>query len=293
MRTKNKNAVMALSPARPVIFRHHDYREFLRVWFEYLKKEKKEISLRWVAKKAQLSCAYLPLVLNGQRKLSSRALEKLGPWMDLKEEELSYLSLLRTLSDGDTSDIRKAALQRLQKFGAYQQLNTNEMEVFRYLTKWYYVAIREMAQLPDFLAEPEWISARLEGRVTIPEAREAIEFLTQNGYLKIKKNNRAEATQKELECMGGVYRLALTQFHHEMLQVASDIFTTDSKTPRRIEGYTMAFPKDKLDAVGNIISDAINSIQKLSQSQKSPDSVYHVAFMAVPLTSQGKETKKL
>lgn len=260
----------------PEIYTYHDHLAFLRDWLAYRKASQPGFSLRTLAKEAGISAAYLPLVLAGKRTLTFKALQKLAPHLGLNRQERSYLEALVTLGTADSQTVRLDALEKMKRFGSYQKANPKEFEAYQYLTHWYYVAIREMVSLPGFEATPEWIQPRLKFNVPLAEIKAALEFLEKNGYLT--------TPNKSIECVGGVYRVALTQFHHEVLDLAARSITDTPSEQRSIQGHTVALGSQQLDEARKILDEALKKIQSLSQSESTPDSVYHVELALFPLS---------
>ena len=277
--------------SRPDIYGYHDYRVFLRDFFLYRKAMESSFSLRALCREANLASGYLPMVLSGLRSLSGKALAKLARPLGLQMPELSYLELLCTMADADSPQVRLDALERIQRFRSYRELNPREIEVYRYLTRWYYVAIREMTALEGFRADAAWIQERLRAKVPLKEIEQALEFLKSNGYLEVLPDGTAKLPQKDVQCVGGVYRIALAQFHREMLTRASDSLSHTSSEERTITGHTVAVAPEQYDEVKRILDEALTKIAQLPQSE-SPSSVYHVALAAFPLTkpSGGKKS---
>lgn len=284
-RSSNREAVAA----RPDIFAHHDYREFLKAWFGFRKRSERGFSLRSLARKAGLSAAYLPLVLKEDRSLSADGLSRINPHLGLKEGERDYLELLRELGEAHTAPQRLEAVQRMQKYREYRSLNSKEVEAYRYLSHWYYVAIRELAAVPGFKTDPDWIRRRLGGRVSSSEAREALEFLLDRGYLERSGSEGARQTKKNVECVGGVYRVALGQFHREMLRLVEELLSEVESERRTVQGYTMAIPAERFGEVKAILDEAMAKIESLNDRPGRTDTVYHVEVVAVPLTEPEKE----
>src|SRR5690606_1478920 len=123
--------------------------------------------------------------------------------------------------------------------------NPRELEAYRYLTHWYYVAIREMASLPGFRAEPRWVAPRLRGGVSVKEAEQALEFLREFGFLREQPDGSVALADKDIKCIGGVYRLALAQFHREMLALISRLLPRTPREERFVAGHTFAIPRSR------------------------------------------------
>ena len=119
--------------ARPDIYQHHDYREFLGEWVEWNKSVAK-FSLRQLSSDCGFSPSYLSLVLSGQRNLSPKAAAQLAQAMDLDSSEQSYFKWLRNLAESSSQEERLKALQQILRFRNFKSLNPKEFEIFKYLT---------------------------------------------------------------------------------------------------------------------------------------------------------------
>lgn len=274
---------------RPDVYRYHDYRAFLKDWFAYKKASQSSFSLRSVAREAGLAAGYLPMVLRGQRALSEKALTKLNRPLGFSSSEGSYFRLLVILGETDSQDVRLDTLAQLQRFKGYRAANVREFDVHRYLTHWYYVVIREMALLPDFRADAAWIQGRLKVRVPLRDIEGALEFLSANHYLEIADDKSAKVPVKDLNCVGGVYRIALTQFHREMLALAIQSMENTRSEERLILGHSFSIPAENFSKAKAILQSALKSITELETSkEKEADTVYHLEMAVFPLTQKGR-----
>jgi uncharacterized protein (TIGR02147 family) len=273
---------------RPDIYQYHDYRLFLKDWFGYLKTVKSGFSVRALARNSGLSESYLSMVLSGDRNLSAQKLTRLSPFLGLDQSQQSYLGWLRTIIEADEEDERLEALKKIQRFEKYRALNSRDIEDYEYLTHWYYVSIREMTALPDFVLDADWIRRRLKNRVGVEEIREAIEFLTMHGYLSIE-NGKCLRPDKPVHGKTGVIRPALIKFHREMLSQACDSIETTPREERNISAHTAAIPLAHMDEVKKIMEDARAKIIALTAKDVTTESeVYHFGFLAFPVTKSRK-----
>lgn len=275
-----------IDSSRPDIFRYHDYREFLRDWFNFLKVTKPGFSLRSLARESGLASGYLPMVLAGSRNLSAKALEKCSRYLGLSPRERNYLDLLRTLGDSDSPEARKEAFEKIQRYRTYQQVNPREIEVYRYLTRWFYVAIREMALLPGFRPDARWIQARLRGKVSLKDVQQALDFLISSGFMTVQPDGSVTVPQKDMQCIGGVFKLALGNFHSEMLGLAIDSISSTPRDRRSVTGHTMAISEKNYQKVVKILESALKQIAELEETDDSNNEVYHIALAAFPLSAK-------
>ena len=271
----------------PEIFRYHDYQAFLKDWLAYRKASQPGFSLRTLAKRAGLAAGYLPMVLGGKRPLTAKALSKLAPFLGLNASEQSFLESLLVLGTSGFHEAHLGALERMKRFQLYQKLNPRETEVYQYLTHWYYVAIREMAALPGFQLNAAWIQERLCVSVPLSEVKAALEFLLRNDFLKTNEAGGVEPLDaKALDCTGGVYRVALSQFHREIFDLAAKAIQNFPREERNIQGHTFALSEKGYATAQAILEEAIQKVQRLGEMEKSGDSVYHMEIALFPLTKR-------
>lgn len=270
---------------KPDIFRYHDYRQYLKDWLVYSKASQSSFSLRTFAAKAGMSASSLSMILSGSRKLTPKTQARLIPSLALNRREAEFLEILALLGNAKNQAERITAFERLNGFRVYRNRNEKEAEVFRYLRHWYYVAIREMSSLPGFKAAPDWIQSRLQYDVPLKEIETALEFLIKHRYIEVLPDGTVQPPDKPLDCIGGVYKMALSQFHHEMLALAGQAIDRTPAEKRNILGYTLAIDSKKFEKIKNLLNKAYDEIRSVSQEASEAEvAVYHVELAFFPLT---------
>ena len=245
---------------KPNIQNYHDYLEFLKDWTEYLKDQESGFSLRKIAKEAGIASGYLPMCFGRKRKLSLKFYEKIKPFLKLSVKEKRFLDLLRIIAESEIAKERVEALTDLQKLKDYKENHHSELEAHQYLSRWYYVAIRELVNLSEFKNEPTWIQERLRGRVSQKEISESIKFLLKYEFILKDSAGKFKVAEKQLSCHEGVYKISLGEFHRQMLDIAKNSIDEVSREERILLGHTVALSKDQYDKVQEILRDAIKRI---------------------------------
>lgn len=274
---------------RPDIFTYHDHLALLRDWVAYLKASQSKFSLRSLAKQAGIASGYLPMVLKGSRPLSAAALAKLIPHLSLNASEQSFLDCLLVLGTSDSHEARMSALERMRRFSQFRQQNLQETAAYQYLTHWYYVAIREMATVPGFRDDPQWIQEQLRFQVPLKDIKDTLEFLFKNKFLEKNAEGRVQAPSEPLNCQGGIYRVALSHFHREIMRLAGESIDKVPSQERNILGHTVAMSAENFEKAREIAEAALKKIAALQESAASGsenDCVYHFEVALFPLTSK-------
>ncbi|MEZ4873403.1 MAG: TIGR02147 family protein [Bdellovibrionales bacterium] len=282
-----------LTTQRPNVFEYHDYREFLNDLLAYLKASRFNLSKRDVAKSSGVASGYLPMVLNRKRNLSVKAVDKFKKALRLNDQEISYLKLLLTLSDSNDQDERLKAVKRMQTFKEYKRNNAKELEVYKYLTHWEYVAIREMSALSDFVLDAKWIQKRLKKHLPLSQIEQAIDFLIKNEFIKLDENNNIVKPDRSLECLSGVFRLSLGGYYKQMLGLGAELFEQTPKEDRNFLSHTVAVTPEKADKIKAILDQALAEVLEITkEADPQAKEVYHVGLLAFPLTESGEKKEQ-
>ncbi len=276
---------------RPELIKFHDYRVYLKEAMAHLIANKEQKSLRSISRDSGISPAYLAMILGGQRNLSEDALHKLAPIFKWSQEEVDHLRNLCLIADSEIHEVRKQALARIQSRAGYSAENQQEIESYRYISHWYFPAIKQLALLPGFRANPKWIQEHLRERVGLPEIRDALKFLFEKGYLKRISKDEVEVKEKGVECHGGVYRIALAQFHREILELASKSIEKVPRDERSLMAEMFpisikSFPRLR-DELNKLVKKIIRDEAKVDQSEV----IYNVSVLSFPISKKVNKIK--
>lgn len=272
------------------LFNYHDYRHYLRDWFDQVRDDQ-SLSLRDIAETCGLSTGYIPMILSAKRNLSEKSLTKLQTALKLNQEEFSYFKHLLLLSDAGGSNERLSAFNEIRKSQSFRNKSTKELEVYQYLSNWLCVVIRELSLRRDFIYSPEWIRERLVRKASIKDIEVSMQFLMTHGFLAKDSNGQITASQKQLDCYTGVYRLSLGEFHKQMFSHAGDSIDLTPRDQRNLLGHTFLIPENKIEELRSLLDETLKKIETLGSEFREAGPVYHVILAAFPLTKKGKELK--
>lgn len=169
--------------ASPTIDRYLDYRRFVRDWMSARRVGQRAVSFGWVARRAGCTPGHVKNVLDGRRRLQGDLLDGFARAMRLDDGDHAYFRALVEFNEAQAPTEVAAALTQLTDMQAQRGVATPESTGLRYLSRWHYAAIRELAFCRGFRDDPEWISQALRGRVSTEEARQALQTLVEIGLL--------------------------------------------------------------------------------------------------------------
>lgn len=274
----------------PSPYGHHDYREFLSAWLAA-----RSISLRSLARKAGLATGYLPMVLSGKRPLTRQALAKILPWLELGKDEAAFLEALLTLGESDSHEERAEALRRMRRHPEYARRNPRDSDAYEYLRQWTTVAIRELAGAPGFRADARWIRRRLRFKAPLAEIQASLDFLFRAGFLRRLEDGSVARPEGRLECSGGIYRIALGEFHRQTLDLAARSIDDVPRAERQLIGHTFRLDENGYRKAVDVLQRALDEIRSLAPQSGDESEVHHLELALFPLTQKkpgGKDDEK-
>lgn len=272
---------MKKRPGKPDIFSYRQSHVYLADLFSWYKT--KNISMRNLAQKLQVSPALLSLITKGKRPLTEENVDVWAPVFSWNPQEVSFLKQLLLLENASVEE-KHEALQSLSRFKSYQEDSSQEVLTYKYLSKWWNVAIREMSEEADFQEEESWIQERLLFKVSLNDIRKSLNFLNKHKLLA------KYGSFRRLDCQGDVYKLSLSGFHEQILEKAVESIHLVSSDNRHILGHTLSLSRDQLPELKRILNETVERIATLAASAGKEQEVYHVALAGFPLTGKPEES---
>ncbi|MFT5586693.1 MAG: hypothetical protein ACI9VR_004292, partial [Cognaticolwellia sp.] len=161
-----------------------DYRKYLAAWFDAQKAADSRYSHRLFARKAGVrSPSLLKEVIAGRRNLTPVTVEGFLLALRLSGEDVDFFRDLVQLDQATTHAEKNTAWTQVAACRRFREARRAEVDFFRYLSTWYYPAIREMALCKAFQADAEWLAERLVPSIRTDQAQEALDTLFDMGML--------------------------------------------------------------------------------------------------------------
>jgi len=261
---KNKPSVEKPRIERPNVFAYTNAHELLTDWFTYLSFKDSKLSLRYISSISGLSPGFLSFILSGKRAFSDKAFDKLSSHLQMKNEEIAYLNVIRKLTGTYSHEVKAEAFEISQKLKAHKDECPEATETYNYLSHWLHVAIRELAQLKGFKIDPIWIKMQLNFDASTKDIRGAVDFLIENRLVVKKEDGTYGVSLKSIGCNDDVFLLAINNYHKEMLQLAYDAQVDMSGISNRaLSGHTLSLSKKQYAEIVNLMSELDKKIREI------------------------------
>ncbi|MGZ5278565.1 MAG: DUF4423 domain-containing protein [Pseudobdellovibrionaceae bacterium] len=227
---------MASNQLTPFVFSNPV--DFLRAVRQHYGERKKPISLqKWAQKLGYRGSRSLELILSGNRLPSEEMLFKLGKDLKLSVVEEKYLALLvkrekLLLAKKPAHEIEMEMSQlRPARFEAQYIDN----EIFRRVSEWYPLVIRQLALTPKFQKDIAWISKKLRGKVSQSQIAASLAE-----WENLVFDRRSLYTAEDVPSQ------AVRTFHKKMLHKAVEAMDEFSVDDREYISITFRGSKNKI-----------------------------------------------
>ena len=205
------------------IYEFINYRTYLQDWYEEKKSQDVKYSYRMLSRMLKSkSPSFLKDVIKGTKNINDDQRDRLIQLMDLNEMEREFFIHLVLLAQSNDPEVRNSSMERISAIRRIEGAERIEGESYRYLSRWYCPAIREMSLQSDFRCDPDWIVARLNPPISRAQVEQALQILTDLDMLEIRSETDFTTKEGSLTTSLQVQGLAVNNYHQQMLRLAQE-----------------------------------------------------------------------
>jgi len=251
----------------------------------------KRLSLRYLARKLDISPPYLSKLLSGQKPLPMHRLRAIAKELELDPAAVRALERAVLREQHQDEDLREnIELEVPGGESALGELPSSGFEIapsYTALEEWYYLPILELITLEGF--EPSWIPVRLGLQPSVAEA--AWKRLLDLGWVKFNEEKGWwEKSANRIRFPAARLDPAIQRHHTKMLQKAADELarrrTEEDFRRRLILGASVATSEAGFRKAEKFLEEALFKAVEIMGSARagSPDRVYYVSLQLFPLS---------
>lgn len=289
MASRERRAYLVVMAARerklPSVFEYVDYRAFLRDHFEVSKATNANYSHRFFARRAGLSSSnFLKLVMDGKRNLGPTTIEKFVKALKLPPDEAAFFADLVALDQAQTVADKNRAFERVAANRRFRVARRLEGPLFKYLTHWYYPAVRELAGRPDFRDDPAWVAEQLMPKINLRQARAALTTLRQLGLLVEDEHGRLVRGDTSLTTGHEVRSIVIPAYHRQMIEQAAASIENVAPDARDVSALTVCVKASSVDDLKQRIRRFREEMLHRCDEEVEPEQVYQLCIQLFPLS---------
>lgn len=265
-------------------------RDFVEAWIEHKQSKRAGFSMRRLCALLELrSPNYLKLILDGKRALTIDLGLKLSKQMGLEKAQSDYfISMIEadSASSEHEHDLGQRKVLRGRRHLKTETFQENQREL---VAHWHHLLVRELTLLPDFEFSPEYVSRKLNGRISLEEARHSLDLLLAHGLIAKKAPETAGdrerwiSTDKVLDTGNETFnRQAMLEHHAETLKVWSEGLAKLNPHEQELGLLHIPIASEKIPELRRRIQQFQDELIGWLVDEKNPDRVVQVGTYLIP-----------
>lgn len=263
---------------------YDDFRNYLRDYYAEQKRRFPSFSYRFFCRKAGLSSpSHFIEIIDGKRKLTSKMMDSFIKGLALNENDARYFTTLVNFNQSKNSTEKQQLLLQMRGMKRKVKQALISTDYFEYYSKWYNIIIRELACIIDWNDDFEFLSKSIVPSIKKSEAREAIEFLLNTGFLK-QDNGRYIQSEPAITSGSEVCSMGIRSFNRFMAERAQKAIEEFPTTERDIQSLTVGISKDGFRLIKQEMQEFISRVVRIVDEDKNADQVYNVNVHLFPMS---------
>ncbi len=281
--------------AAPRVFSYLDYRAFLADWISWKRAQDPTYSYASFAKDGKCSKSAIANVIGGARTARPKTLDSFAKAMDLKPPERNFLGLLVDLDTARDQGVRRLILDRILSSASFGRVRVAEdgpeEAALRYLERWYIPVIRELAALPGFRPEPEWIASVLRPRISPGQAKAALDTLVDLDFVRIRPDGCAEVREVRFRTHDETMHAAAEHWHRQEVRWLLEHYDPRDADGRHLQGAVLTISSAQLPEFKARLTGLVEQLATLADdaSTEGPRGVFQLAIQLLPVTEEVHE----
>ncbi|OIQ16173.1 MAG: hypothetical protein BM556_16065 [Bacteriovorax sp. MedPE-SWde] len=212
----------------------------------------------WAQRLGYKSPSSLTMVMRGQRLPSFDMITALVQDLGMNSRERKYFELLVKLEKfkrkkQDPQEI----MEQLAKLNTDQSKHSVGLKEFSLISEWYFLAIKQLIETPNFIEDEDWIYKKLRKKLTPSQIKRALSTLAELGITGRDDNGKLIVVTKGLITSNDVPSSAIKRHHYGMINRALEAIDEQDVSERQINSVTMKIKKKDIEDAKKSIFDFI------------------------------------
>lgn len=232
------------------------------------------------------------LIIKGQRPLTEKNAEKIVAALALTGKEKSYFLQLVNYQYHSSSQDKERALAKLTQIKSHTIDDEAVKLQMQFYSEWYHMAIYELTHIDAFNSDVEWIARAIVPAIRPEQARESLALLENIGLIRFDElAGRHLPTQAEFSAAQVIAHLAISQYHHHMIDLAKMALADIAENLRDISAVTIAVNQGNVEALKSEIAQFRKQLLEFASKEDDKDVVYQMNLQLFPISKPMKARK--
>lgn len=264
-----------------------DYREYLKDFYAENKAKHPFFSYRYFCNKAGIhSSALYKEIVEGKRNLTEKTLAAFIKGLNLSEKDAHFFTALVHFNQAKTAQDKNRHLEEMRHLLPRLSEKLVPINFYAYYSKWYNIAIRELAVSFDWKGDYTKLANMLEPRIKPSEAKQAINLLLELGFLIKERDGHYRQSDPHITPGREVVSATIRNVNHQFAGLGMDAIHNLPPTVRDISSLTMGLTKENYQIIKQEIIAFKDRLKQIVHNQKSVDVVYNLNIQLFPVSRE-------
>jgi uncharacterized protein (TIGR02147 family) len=282
-------------PRKITVFDYHDYRLYLRDWYESKKAADPSITHRLIAERVGFnSSGFFSQVLQGQSNISAPTAKHFADFTGPAGEERAYFLVLVRYNQAKTGTDKQRFFRELLTFrkGAVAMVEAGNYEFY---SQWYHTAVREAIALMKTRNDRQ--SHILLSRMIIPrikplQVKKSLQLIERLGMISVGTDGFFKRTDRLISTGTEASSVMIANFARQALDLAKNALVRLPRAERSISCVTLSLTHEGYREIEQRLQLLRRELLEIADRQHGVDRIYQVNFQAFPLTRRNpKKTR--
>jgi len=278
------------------LFSHHNYREYLRAFYNEQKASRKNFSYRSFSEHAGIAApSFLYYVMEGKRNLSKSTIVKISQAIGHSREEADYFENLVFFNQASTVAEKTFFYGRLIEQGKPRAVSIIGKEHFEYYSAWYHSVIREIVTFFNFNGDFDLLGSFLVPSIKGIEAERSVRLLERLGFIVSDERGAYCQTNNLLHVrVGAVDSFIVEKFQIEMLKVAMRAYDSFPVRERITTTTTFSISRETFELFKVRLREMQKQLMDMAGIYEKPEVAYQLILNLFPIsrTNGNDQAKK-
>ncbi len=267
----------------PILFEYDNYREYIKDYYAYMKKESSHFSYRYLAQRADInSSGYFKSLISGDKNISHSNIDKVARALNLYDDFKKYFIILVSCNQTENG-IEKGRLQsQLASLRIVHSIPLLEEHQQTFYHKWYHSIIRELVTAPKG-ATVSSIQNALYHALSHEEITDSIQLLLYHGLIE-KKSDHYVQTNTLIKSGQSIDANSVQFYQMQMLQKAMEAFEIVPVGEKLMSSTTLFYSDESMATAVDLIRNLRKSLLELALKESAPEKAYQLNLNLFPLS---------
>jgi uncharacterized protein (TIGR02147 family) len=227
---------------------------------------------------------YIKLVMDGQRNIGLRSIDRLLRGLQLRNKEQEYFSNLVLFTQAKTSSEKDYYYGLMSSAKSPIHAATSTTNAYRYYNEWYHCIVRELITKEKPPVKAAALAQRIKPHVTATQVKKSIDLLLELGVIVSNDDGTYSQSSRTLETEHDIVSVGIRNYHMKMIDIAKECIDSAPDDKREISSLTLSISGEAMIRIKNRIKEFEQELCRIARECNDPKDVYQANFQFFPLT---------